>query len=133
MQFEGWEPDEFEQIFCPKCLERGYKIQLSGKILETNEPRPEDYDQWLQCGACYWLCPIHEAYKEELIKNSIVTIESPFDNNSIIESLPNRTTHTLGKKPTKSKRRNRNKLKLDPDPEIADLLRIYGDRVNVLK
>jgi hypothetical protein len=70
------------------------------------------------------------------VKNAIETIESPFDNKTIIESLPNRTT-----KPRKGKRtdlkpmskRRRNKIKLDDDPEIDSLLKIYGDNMTVHK
>jgi hypothetical protein len=97
------------------------------------ELRPEDYDSWLQCPTCYEVIPIYEAEKEATLKNAIETIDDPLENKTIIESLPNRTNKKRKKTISKSKRRSRNKLKLDDDPEIDSLLRIYGDRVTVLK
>jgi hypothetical protein len=108
-------------------------VHLSPKILFCNEPRPDDYDNWLECPTCVWLCPIHEAYQEAVIKNAIETIDNPFDNKTIIEFLPNRTNKKGSGKKTLSKRRSRNKLKLDEDPEIDSLLRIYRDKVRVIK
>jgi hypothetical protein len=60
----------------------------------------------------------------------IETIESPFENKFHIETIPKRNS-PAGKKA--SSKRRRDKIKLDDDDEINDLLRIYGDRVNVLK
>jgi hypothetical protein len=61
----------------------------------------------------------------------IETIESPFENKFHIETIP-KLYSPAGKKA--SSKRRRNKIKLDDDDdEINDLLRIYGDRVNVLK
>ena len=130
---DSYYEDVPEDVICPYCEQRGYRILLGNKILMPGEPRPEDYDSWLQCPTCYEIIPIYAAPKQEEIKNTIETIESPFDNKPIIESLPNRTTKkSKGNKPSKLKR-SRNKLRLDDDKEINDLLRIYGDRVNVLK
>jgi hypothetical protein len=51
-------------------------------------------------------------------------------NKFAVETIPKRGT-PKGKKLSENKRRN--KIKLDPDPEIDSLLRIYGERVKVLK
>jgi hypothetical protein len=107
-------------------------VHLGPKILFCNEPRPDDYDNWLEGPTCAWLYPVHEAYQEAVIKNYIETIDNPFDNKTIIESLPNRITKKAKGKKTLSKPR-RNKIKLDEDPEIDTLLRVYGDRVRVIK
>jgi hypothetical protein len=69
------EDDIPEDINCPHCLERGYKVRLGGRILEPNEPRPADYENWLQCPTCLWICPIFELPKEEEIKDAVETIE----------------------------------------------------------
>ncbi len=122
--------DELEDIICPLCQDRGYRVQLGPKILMPNEPRPADYENWLQCPTCYEVIPIYEIEPEPTVKNVIETTDNPFDNKTIIESLPNRTSKK-GKK--SSPKRRRNKIKLDDDKEIDTLLRIYGDRVNVLK
>jgi hypothetical protein len=37
--YEGPEP-----IYCPFCLKAGYRVNLGPKILQANEPRPEDYE-----------------------------------------------------------------------------------------
>ena len=121
--------DEPEDVNCPHCLDRGYKVRLGGRILEPDEPRPADYENWLQCPTCLWICPIFELPKEESIKDTMETIESPFEQGKfILESIPQRSS-PKGKRI--SAKRRRNKLKLDEDKEINDLLRIYGNRVAV--
>lgn len=89
--------DAPEEIYCPKCLERGYKVRLGPKTLLPNEPRPDDYEDWLECGTCGWLCPINAVEPEATIKDTVETIESPFESKTIIESSPKRTNKT-GKK-----------------------------------
>jgi hypothetical protein len=122
--------DEIEPVNCPHCLERGYKVRLGGRILEPNEPRPADYENWLQCPTCYEVIPIHEIPKEEEIKDAVETIESPFEQGKfILESIPKRSS-PKGKKLLEKKRIN--KIKLNDDKEINDLLRIYGDRIKVV-
>ena len=74
---------------------------------------------------------IHRVNEKAKIKNTIETIESPFESGKFhMASIPKRSSKA-GKKA--SAKRRQNKLKLDEDPEIDALLRIYGDRVNVLK
>jgi len=124
--------DEPEAITCPFCENRGYRVLLGNKILMPNEPRPADYESWLECPTCYAVIPIHEIPKEEEIKDAVETIESPFEQGKfILESVKKRGS-AVGKKQSLKKRRN--KIKLDSDPEIDALLRAYGDyRVKVIK
>lgn len=123
--------DEIEPVYCPHCLDRGYKVLLGPKILQPNEPRPADYENWLECPTCLWVCPLHEIPHEEEIKDSIETIESPFEQGKfILDSIPKRSS-PKGKRI--SAKRRHDKLKLDEDKEINDLLRIYGDNVTVLQ
>ena len=123
--------DEIEDVNCPHCLDRGYKVRLGGRILEPNEPRPADYENWLQCPTCLLICPIFELPKQEEIKDSVETIESPFEQGKfILESIPKRSS-PKGKRI--SAKRRRNKIKLDEDKEIDALLRAYGDNVKVIK
>jgi hypothetical protein len=124
--------DEIEDINCPHCLERGYKIRLGGRILEPNEPRPADYENWLQCPTCLWICPIFELPKQEEIKDSVETIESPFEQGKfILESIPKRSS-SAGKK--LSAKKARRKIKMDEDKEMDELLKTFGpDRIEVLK
>jgi hypothetical protein len=123
--------DELEDVTCPFCEKRGYRILLGPKILIPNEPRPADYESFLECPTCYEVIPIHEIPKEEEIKDAVETIESPYEQGKfILESIPKRGS-AAGKKLSPKKRRN--KIKLDPDPEINELLEIYGDNITVLK
>lgn len=123
--------EEDEPIWCQMCLKRGYKVRLGGKILMPNEPRPDDYENWLECATCGWLCPIYQVEKEATIKDSIETIDNPFESKTIIESLPKRTNRTGMKIAARGRKRDKNKL--HNDPEIDALMRIYGDRVTVLQ
>jgi hypothetical protein len=95
-----------------------------------NEPRPDDYDNFLECPTCYSVIPIHEGLKEEIIQNAVETQESPFEDKLILQSIPKRNS-PAGKRAS-AKKRNK-KIKLDDDPEIEALLRAYGDNVRVIK
>jgi hypothetical protein len=77
-----------------------------------------------------FLCPIYEVAVDETIKDSVETIDNPFDNTVHLETIPKRNS-PAGKRASAKKRGN--KIKLDDDPEIDTMLRVYGDRVNVLK
>lgn len=71
--------DSPEPILCPFCLERGYKVLLGPRILGPNEPRPIDYDNFVECLKCTAVIPIHELPKEETVQDAVETIESPFE------------------------------------------------------
>jgi hypothetical protein len=122
--------DEPEPIFCPYCLERGYKIRLGPKILMANEPRPDDYENFLECGTCGWICPIYQVEKEAEIKDSIETQESPFEDKTIIENVFPKRNSLAGRKASEKKRRN--KIKPTNDAEINEEIRRQGDRVKIL-
>jgi hypothetical protein len=127
---DDWDDDDPEPIFCPFCLKRGYQIHLGPKILMRNEPRPDDYENFLECATCGWICPIYEVEKEATIKDAIETSESLFESKTIIESLPKRKSKT-GKK-IAARGGKRKKRMLHEDPEIDALMRIYEDRVKVV-
>ena len=90
--------------------------------------KPPHYDQFLSCYECGNTFGIHETFTESKIKDSLETTDNPFEGN---ESTFLTTESRAGQKAA-AKKRNK-KIKLDPDPEINDLLRIYGNCVNVLK
>jgi hypothetical protein len=71
--------DEIEILYCPMCLKVGLNIVLGSKILMPNEPRPVDYENWLQCARCRYLCPIYEAVPEEAMTDAVTTINNPFE------------------------------------------------------
>jgi hypothetical protein len=99
-------------------------IELKNRIYPDNEPIPVDHDQFRQCYNCGEIVPVYELEKEATIKDVVETVEDPFDiaKNSF-----------LGIDSRASAKKRRSKIKLDDDPEINDLLRINGDRVNVLE
>jgi len=84
---------------------------------------------WKQCHNCGWICPIFQAEKEATIKDSIETIESPFEDKFHLETIPKRNS-PAGKKA--SAKRRRNKIKPTNDEEINEEIRRHGDRVNVV-
>jgi Fe-S-cluster-containing hydrogenase component 2 len=101
---------EIEPVYCPKCLDAGYKVLLGPRILQPNEARPADYENWIQCPTCLWICPLHEIAHEEEIKDTMQTIESPFEQGKFVhESIPKRSS-PKGKKLLAKKRRNKIKL-----------------------
>lgn len=130
-EFNEQYEDALEPIYCPYCMHRGYKQLLGPRILQPNEPRPADYDSFVECLKCCAIIPIYELPKEETVTDAVETIENPFEGGKFqLESIPKRSS-PAGKRAIA--KRSRKKIKLDEDPEINDLLRIYGDRVNVLK
>ena len=123
--------DETTSILCPYCEQRGYKNVLGPKILGPQEPRPDDYENFLQCAVCYEIIPLHETYQDATISDVIEKSENPFEQGKFyMESIPKRSS-VAGKKLSAKKRQK--KIKLDEDPEIDALLKAYGDNVNVLK
>src|SRR4030095_16691678 len=119
-----WDQDDI--IWCPICLERGYQNRLGGKILGPNEPRPDDYDSWLQCPACDWLCPIFAVEKEETIKDMVETTDSPFEDQLKIVSVPTRLREREQGKKARPKRTKKDKSKLHHDDDINREMRKYG-------
>jgi hypothetical protein len=124
------EEDDLTDVFFWLCLKRGYKVQFGRKILQPNEQRPADYDHWLQCPRCYNLCPIHEAAKDETIKDTIETQDNPFEDKFQSVSVPTRAAEK-GRKP-RAKKIRKNKNKLHEDPEIDALMKRHGDRMKIV-
>jgi hypothetical protein len=120
--------EEQEPIYCPHCEKRGYLVRLGPKILMNNERRPDDYDQWLECPTCMWLCPLYEIPKEATVKDAVETVESPTDDKLILESAHKR-------KPTRKVSRHINKKigHSTDDPDIQREIRQHGEEnVHVL-
>jgi Fe-S-cluster-containing hydrogenase component 2 len=126
-EFTQYDDEEIEPINCPHCEKRGYLVQLGPKILMPNEPRPEDYDQFLECPTCYWICPIHEIPKEETIKDSIETQDSPYEDKLKLESAHKRRTRR------KVARHINKNVRQTNDPDILREIRQHGsDNVKIL-
>ena len=122
--------EQEEILYCPICEKVGLTSVLGSKILMPNEVKQPDYENWLQCLKCAWLCPIYEAEPEPSIKDSVTTIDNPFDDQSQILSIPKRNSKA-GRKA--SAKRRRNKLKPTNDKEVNELIRKYGDNVRIIQ
>lgn len=130
------EPYEEEEkpVWCKHCLSYGFRVRMlvGQRILMVGEQRPPDFDQFLNCPDCSNVIAIHEVEKEASIKDTVETVDNPFDQGKdiIVGAHEKITRKTMSKRARKGRRRSlRGHHK---DPEIDALLRIYGDRVNVV-
>jgi hypothetical protein len=117
VEFEEEDDDDQKPILCPPCLERGYKVLLGRKILMPREVRQSDYDQWLQCPQCFWICPIFEVEPEPEITNTLEIQETPFENKFQTVTIPKRTGKMLRKR----------KRKEHKDKDIALAIKSVGE------
>ena len=98
---------------CPHCLEYEIHNKLKPRILKKGETKPPDYDQFIQCWECGNIYPIHETHFEPKIKDSLETVNNPFENESIFLCTDSRATQRK-----KGKRKSRFKVGEHEDPEI---------------
>jgi hypothetical protein len=123
--------DDEMVMWCPHCASYGFRVRLGPKILMPGQKREPDYDQWLQCPDCFEVVATYVVENDAvIIRDDIPTVETPFENTTEIIGVPSRTSRQGQKAAAK---RKRDRTKLDDDPEIDSLLKIYGDRVKVLK
>jgi hypothetical protein len=126
-EFTQYDDEEIETINCPMCEKRGYLVQLGPRILMPGEIKPDDYEEWLECPTCAWICPIHEIPKEETIKDSIETQESPYEDKTKLESAHKRRT---GRKVS---RHLKKEIRKTTDKDILREIRQHGsDNVKIL-
>jgi hypothetical protein len=126
--------DEREDIVCPYCENKGYRALLGPKILMPGEPRPEDYDSWLECPRCYQVIPIYEGLKEETVSDTIETTESPFDDKATFETVHKRRTSVTGRKTAPRGIKRRKKGVLHEDSDINQEMRNVGvDNVRIIQ
>jgi hypothetical protein len=127
-EFNEYNDEEIEQVNCPFCEKRGYIVRLGPKILMNNEPRPDDYDEWLECATCGLLCPLYTIPAQEQIKDSIETSESPFEDKLKLESAHKRRTPKR-----KVVRHLKKNIRQTNDPDILREIKQHGsDNVKVL-
>ena len=92
---------------CTPCLEYEIHNKLKPRIPKKGEQRPPDYEQWIQCWECGTVYPLHQTFVEPEIKDSLETVQSPFDSNeSVFISTDTRAT-TRRKRETKDGYRKR--------------------------
>ena len=111
---------------CPHCLEYEIHNKLKPRQLEKGQVKPPDYDQFIQCWECGNVFPIYEAHFEPKIKDSLETVNNPFENESIFISTDSRATERR-----KGKRKSRFKIGEHIDPEIQEAID-KGLAVNIL-
>ena len=115
---------------CPHCLEYEIHNKLKPRILEKGQVKPPDYDQFIQCWECENIFPIYEAHFESEIKDSLETVNNPFENESIFLSTDSRKEQRRKGK----KRKGRSKIGEHEDPEIqAEIDRYGSDNVHIIK
>ena len=112
---------------CLHCLQYEIHNKLKPRILKKGETRPPDYDQWCQCHECGTIYPIHETHFEPKIKDSLETVNNPFENESIFLSTDSRATQRK-----KGKHKSRFKIGHHKDPEIQAELR-KGNFVEIIE
>jgi hypothetical protein len=119
--------DEGKIKECPHCLEYEIHNKLQPRILKKGEIKPPDYDDFVQCYECGNVFPIYEAHFESEIKDSLETIQTPFeDNGSVFLSTDSRATQRR-----KGKHRRRFKIGEHQDSEIQAAID-KGLAVNIL-
>lgn len=69
---------------CPHCLEYEVHNKLKPRILKKGEVKPPDYDNFVQCWECGNIFPIYQSYPESEIKDSLETVQDPFENSESI-------------------------------------------------
>ncbi|HXV88050.1 MAG TPA: hypothetical protein VD710_03035 [Nitrososphaeraceae archaeon] len=120
--------DEGKIRECPHCLEYEIHNKLQPRILKKGEVKPPDYDMFVQCYSCGNIFPIYEAHFESEIKDSLETVDNPFETESTFLSIDRRKEQRRkGKKP----RSKRLKTEEHEDPEIQAAID-KGLSVNIL-
>ncbi len=114
--------------FCSHCESFGFKHKLKPMLLKKDQQKAPDYDQFIQCWECGNIYPIHETHFEPKIKDSLETVNNPFENESIFLSTESRKEQRRKGK----KRKGRFSYKQEhEDPEIQAEIR-KGLAVNIL-
>ncbi len=114
---------------CPHCLEYEIHNNLKPRQLEKGQQKAPDYDQFIQCWECGNIFPIYEAHFEPKIKDSLETVNNPFENESIFLSTDSRATQRR-----KGKHKSRFKTGEHEDPEIqAEIDRHGSENVRIIQ
>lgn len=82
--FIDFEGDEGSIKECPHCLEYGFHHKLYSRIRKEGEPTAPDDDQFGSCHECGNTVPIFQAHYESEIKDSLETVQNPFENSESV-------------------------------------------------
>ena len=114
--------DDEPRIICPRCEDRGYINYIGPRILMSNEPRPDNYEDLWECAVCGLNGDISQLAKEATVKNAVETVESPQD-----DKLKLATAHKR-RKPTRKVTRHINKhIRKTIHPDIALAIKQVGE------
>jgi hypothetical protein len=111
--------------FCHHCKEYGFENRLGPKILLRGEKPAADHDKWCQCIACGHIYPRHETIPEEVIKDSIETIQNPFEDAKHVLGLGNKRKKSKNEKILEE-------IEKEPDEDIRKALR-KGNQVTIIE
>jgi hypothetical protein len=91
--FIDFESNEGNIRECPHCLEFGFHNKLYARVRKEGEPAAPDDDQFGSCHECGNTVPIYTAHYESEIKDSLETVQDPFENSeSVFLSTDSRAT-----------------------------------------
>lgn len=106
--------EEVRKMYCERCdMEYGVKSLLGPRIMPLDEdgkpePKPADYDEWLQCRGCGTMYRKQEVKQEAKLGDFVETSDNPHDDKkSEITSLYSRGSE----RGTTAKRLKQNKRK----------------------
>jgi len=113
--FVDFEGDEGSIRECPHCLEYGFHHKLYARIRKDGEPSAPDDDQFGSCHECGNTLPIYTAHYESEIKDSLETVNNPFEGNEpiFLSTESRREQRRKGKK-----HKTRFKVEEHENPEI---------------
>ena len=110
---------------CSHCLEYEIHNKLGPKILKKGEVKSPDYENWLQCHSCGNIYPIFQTYPESEIRDSLETVNNPFEEHASIFL-------SVGKRKFKNNRLD--KYAEDEDPDIAqEQRRVGSENVRIVR
>ena len=127
---------------CPHCLEYGFHHKLYARIRKDGEPSAPDDDQFGSCHECGNTLPIYTAHYESEIKDSLETVNNPFESNeSVFLSTDSRATTRRKRELRDGHRRGVHKYKhkridyeVKEDPDIQrEIDRLGSDNVRIIQ
>jgi hypothetical protein len=128
--FVDFHGDEGSIRECPHCLEFGFHNKLYARIRKDGEPSAPDDDLFGSCHECGNTVPIYTAHYESEIKDSLETVNNPFESSESIFL----STESRREQRRKGKNKRRFKVGDHPDSEVQAAINKYGlDNVRIIQ
>ena len=138
--FIDFEGDEGSIKECPHCLEYGFHHKLYARIKKEGEPTAPDDDQFGSCHECGNTVPIYTAHYESEIKDSLETVQNPFENTESVFLSTDSSATTRRKRERKARkgvhkyRSKRIDYEEKKDPDIQREIDRHGsDNVRIIQ